>query len=189
MKAKWLVVLLIAALLVVYYLFGTDYLKQRPEQAVLTSQVAEVTQLRAQMPGTAQDLEQRLASARADLAAAQSAFPADINSTRAINTILKLAEESHVKAVPLITEPWSKVKAGQHTYRVFRVTIAAEGNYSQLAGFINKLESGELMTLVLGDLSITRVEEENGEPAFPEGDVPVVANLRLAIYAWPAAND
>ena len=141
---KLLIILLIVVLLVVYYLFGMDYLKQRRQQTALTPQISDVVQALALMPEPPQDLEQRLASAQADLTAEQSALLSEINSTQAINTILKLADRCQVKAIPLITEPWSAVKVGGHDYYVFKLNVSFEGSFSDLVSFTDKLENEEI---------------------------------------------
>ena len=188
MKTKVFITLLVLALIAVYYFLGTGYLKQRQEQATLSSQIADTAQTLAQMPEPPQDLEQRLAVAEASLAAEQSTLPDEINSTRAINAILELADECNVKAIPLVTDPWSAVKVGEHDYYVFRLNISATGNFTQLVSFTDKLENGKLETLILEDLSVSRTPGQPGE-VVPENKIPVTASLNLAIYTLPRTND
>ncbi len=182
-RSKLLIAILIIALLVVYYLFGTDYMNQRRENAALTSQITEATQALAQIPEPPQNLEQRLEAAQARLAAEQSAFPSKLHSTEVINTILELANDYGVRAIPLVTQSWSTEMVGEHSYGVLRLTVAAEGTFSQLVSFVSKLENGEYETLVVENLSITRVtalpEEETGS----EGTIIFIASFDLAIYA------
>lgn len=181
MKGKLFITLLIIILLVVYYLLGTGYMKQQKEHETLTSQIADVTQTLREMPKPPQDLEQRLAAAQASLIAKQSAFPDKMNTTQVINSILELADDCEVKAIPLITQPWSTEEVGQHGYYVFRLNVAIEGSLSQLLTFVDELENGEFETLVVEALKVTRVTEPLEETA--EGTVPVTASLDLAIYA------
>jgi len=180
-KGKLLITLLIIILLVVYYLLGMGYMKQQKEYEALTSQIADVTQTLREIPKPPQDLEQRLADAQASLAAEQSAFPGKMNTTQVINSILELADDCEVKAIPLITQPWSTEEVGQHSYYVFRLNVAIEGSLSQLLTFVDKLENSEFETLVVEGLRVTRVTEQLEETA--EGTVPVTASLDLAIYA------
>ena len=189
MRSKLLIALLIIVLLVVYYLFGTDYIKQSKEQEMLTPQITEVIEALKEMPEPPQDLEQRLATAQASLAAEQSAFPSQLNSLQVVNTILELADDYDVKAVPLVTQPWSTEKVGEHDYYVFRLTVAVEGSFSKLVSFVSKLESGEFKTLIVENLSVTRADEQSEEEIFPEGTIPVTASLDLAIYTQPLTSD
>ncbi len=189
MRGKLLIALLIIVLLVVYYLFGTDYMKQRKEHEVLNSQITEVTEALREIPKPPDDVEKRLEAAQASLAAEQSAFPSQLNSTQVVNTILKLADDSEVKAVPLVTHPWSMEKVGEHDYYALRLNLAVEGSFSQLVSFVSKLEDGEFKTLIVEDLSVTRVAEQSEGETVPEGTIPVVASLDLAIYTQPLTSD
>ncbi len=189
MRSKLLITILIIVLLAVYSLFGMDYMKQHQEQETLTSQITEVNEALREIPELPQDLEQRLAAAQASLAAEQSEFPGKINSTEVINTILELAEDSEVKAIPLVTEPWSADKVGEHDYYVFRLNVTVEGRFSQLVTFVSKLENGELKTLIVEDMSVTRVTEQSEEESAPEGTIPFTVNLDLAIYARSVTSD
>ena len=182
MRYKLLVTLSIIILIVVYAYFGMGYMKEREEQAALTSQIADASYTLAQVPEPPRDLEQRLAVAQVSLAAEQDAFPGQINSTQIVNTILKLANDCEVKAIPLVTKPWSMEDIGEHGYYVFRLNVAVEGSFSQLVSFVGKLENGEFETLVVEDLSVTKVEEQPEGETVPEGSIPVTASLDLAIY-------
>jgi len=162
-------------LLAVNCFLGMDYLRQRQKNEALTSQFAEVTQTIADAPGPPQDLEQKLAEAEASLADAQSTLPRDINGTRVINAILKLAEACEVKAIPLSTRPWSADNIGKGYY-VFRLNMSISGSFPQLNSFVSKLKNGEFESLVVESLSVTRVPTSSGDT------VSVTASLGLAIY-------
>ena len=189
MRGKLLIVLLFIILLVVHYLLGMDYMEQRKEQEVLASQIADVRQTLREIPQPPQDLEQRLVAAQASLAAEQNAFPSKINSTQVLNFILELANDCEVKAIPLVTQPWSVENVGEHDYYVFRLNVAAEGSFSQLVSFISKLENGEFETLIVEDLSVSRVTEDSEEESIPEGTIAVTASLDLAIYTQTMTSD
>lgn len=186
---KLLIILLVAVLLVVYYLLGMGYLKQRHEHEALAAQINEATQTLAQMPKPPDDLDQQLATAQASLDAVKNSFPRTMNSTRIINAILKLADNCEVKAIPLTTQPWKKVDISDHSYFVFRLNVTATGTFAQLVSFLNKLENGEPQTLIVEDLSVTRVARPPGEEGAPEGTIFVNANLDLAIYTHYPTTD
>jgi Tfp pilus assembly protein PilO len=179
---KLLIILLVAVLLVVYYLLGTGYLKQRQENEALASQLANTAQALAQIPQPPADLESQLAAAQASLDAAQNLLPASMNSTQIVNTILRLADEDKVKAIPLVTQPWTTIELGDHSYSVFRLNVAVTGTFAQLVSFVSRLENGELRTLIIEDLSVTRATGEAGAKSAPVGTIPVNASLDLAIY-------
>jgi len=179
LKSKLILIFLIIAviaLLAVYYFLEMDYLRQRQGHEALTAQINEATRTLAKTPEPPQDLEQRLAAAQASLAAAQSDFTRDLNSTQVINAILKLAEDCQVRAIPLVASPWSFESVGEG-YHVFRLNMAVRGSFLQLTSFVSQLEKGEFGTLVVEHLSVTRgTEATEGEA------IPVTASLNLAIY-------
>ena len=182
MKRRLIITLLtvtVITLLAGYYFMWTDYLKQDQVIEELTAQIDEAAMTLAQTPQPAalSDLEQRLTATEASLETAQNAFPRGLNSTQIINAILKLADNHQVKAIPLTTQPWAQEKT-VGGYQVFRLNMAVRGDFSQLSGFINQLENGKLRTLVVENLSITRV----GKPTGGE-TIPVIANLDLAVYS------
>ncbi len=188
-KGKLLIAILFIMLLVVYAYFGMGYINQQKEQKALASQIADVCQTLAQIPAPPQDLEQRLEAVRASLVAEQSAFPSQMNSTEIVDTILRLADDCGVKAIPLITQPWSMENVGEHGYHVFRLDIAVEGSFSQLVSFLSKLENGEFKTLIVDDLSVTRATEQPEGETGTEGNIPVTASLNLAIYTQSPTSE
>jgi len=188
-KGKLPIVILIIMLSVVYYLFGNDYLSQRQEQKALASQIAEVTQMLSEMPEPTQDLQQRLEAAQASLAAEQSALPSEVDTTQVIDTILRLANECGVKAIPLATEPWTEEKIGEHGYHVFRLSMAVEGGFSQLVDFVKKLEKGGFNTLIVENASVSRLSPQSEGESVAEGIILITANLDLAIYTQSLNSD
>ena len=172
-------------LLVVYYLMATDYLKQRREHKTLSSQMAETTQLLAQIPPSPTDLEQRLSEAQSGLEATQNSLPDRLNTTHIIDSILKLADNVGVKAIPLVTQPWTVESISDHNYSVFRLSVTANGTFTKLVSFIHQLETGEPQTLVIESLLADRVSDTIGE----EDEISVEAKLEIAIYARPPAAE
>jgi len=180
---------LVIVLLVVYTYLGLDYMKQRRGLAALTSQMAEVDQALAQIPQPAPDLAPRLEAARASLAAERDAFSTRLSSTEIINIILKLADVSGLKTIPLTTQPWSTEENGEHSYDVLRLNLAVAGGFSQLVGFVSDLENGEMGTLILEDLRVNRDDGPVEDGAGADGTMPVTASLGLAVYAQALSPD
>ena len=186
---KLLITLLIVVLLAVYYILGTDYMKQSDEHDVLASQINEATRTLAQMPEPPDDLEPRLAAVRDNLDAARNSFPDRMSSTGIVNTILKLADSTGVKAIPLVTQPWITESIVDYDYSVFRLNLAITGTFAQLEGFLRELENGELQTLIVEDLSVAKVTEHSEEGSVAEGTIPINASLNLAIYTQSLTFD
>ena len=188
MRRRLIIAFIIIVLLVAYGLLGIDYTKQRKEHETLAVSVADMTQKLQQIPTPPQNLEQRLAVAEASLAATQSAFPTKPNSTQIINRILKLADEYQVKAIPLATQQWSSEKTGKG-YLAFGLQLTVQGRFEQFVNFMNKLENGEFDTLVIEDLSVTRVINKTDGEVLPDRALSIIANLHVTIYARSVTSD
>ncbi len=172
-------------LLVVYYLMVTDYLKQRREYKAMASRIGEVEQMLSQIPTFPADLEERLIEAQSSYEAAQNSFPDQLNTTEIINAILRLADDAGVKAIPLITQPWTQENINSQDYSVFRLSITTNGAYTNLTDFINRLETSEPPTLVIESLVADRATDITDGEVAP----PCEARLDIAVYARPPATD
>lgn len=182
---KLLIIILAVVLLAVYYTLGTDYLNQRREQAALVSRLAETTQALAQVPPPPTNLESRLADAQAGLDAVKNGLPARLNSTRIIDTMLRLADEIGVKAVPLGTQPRVIENISGENYTVLRLNVAVTGTFAGFSGFLNRLENGELETLTLEHISIDNTAGPLHGEGSPGSTPPVEARLEIAVYSRP----
>ena len=186
MVRRLLITIFIIMLLVVYYILGTSYLKQRQEHQALTAQLIEATETLKEMPQP-QDFGEQLAAAQTNLAVEQNAFPGKVNTTQVINTILELADKCELKAIPLVTQPWLTEKVGEHDYYVFRLNVAIEGSFSQLLSFVSGLENGDYETLIIKNVSVTRSTEQ--AEAETEATIPVTASVDLTLYIQPPTTD
>ncbi|OGO32503.1 MAG: hypothetical protein A2Z29_06795 [Chloroflexi bacterium RBG_16_56_11] len=190
MKAKsLLIIVLVVALLAGYYWLGTDYLRQRRDNRGLTAQIADNSVILSQLPKYPADLKEQQAAAQAGLDTARKSFPQNLNSTRIINTILEIAGEMEVKAVPLVTQPWTSMSTGEFSYSVFRLNVMASGTYTRVSGFLERLETGELETLVVENISVDRPGSLPGINEVSEADPIISADLDLAIYSRPPTTD
>lgn len=140
-----------------------------------------MTRTLAQLPPPPADLEQRLTALLSDFEATRDSFPDRLNTTRVINSILRLAEDTGVKAIPLITQPWRTESFSDHDYSVFRMDISVTGTFTKTVDFINRLENGEPDTLLIESMAFSRADEETAE----EGTIPVEASLAVVVYARP----
>jgi len=186
---KLLIIILVVALLAVYYIIGSDYLKQGREHEALASQVNEATRTLAQIPSPPADLEQRLAAARSALESVNSTLPDRLNSTRIINTILRLADEVGVRAIPLTTQPWTTESINGEDYSVFRLHIAVTGPFTRLSSFFSQLENGEIKTLVMEYITVDKVTGSFRAEGVYGSMLQVDANLEIAVYSRPPATE
>jgi hypothetical protein len=180
---KLLIVILAVALLAVYYLLGSDYLKQRHEHEALASEIAGANRTLSEIPAPPADLEQRLTDAQAGLCTANETLPEPLNSTRIINVILRLADETGVKAIPLVTQPWTVESIGEVNMSVFRLNIAVKGTFSQVSGFLDRLENGETETLVMEYATIDSITAPFGGEGVQDDTAQVDARFDIAVYS------
>jgi hypothetical protein len=186
---KALVITLVVGLLVVYYFLGTGYAEKHRQQAALTSQIAEAARQLAQIPPAPPDLEPRLAAAGDALEQAKNAFPAPPDSILIVRAVLRLADETGVKAVPLIMQPWSMENVNKVDYPVFRLNISARGTFTRLTDFINRLENGEPETLVITDLNLDRTTDPPAAGGETGDEITIEASLNIAVYARPQVTE
>lgn len=178
-KAKQLILTIFIITLAIFYaVFGMGYLKQLEQREGLNSQIAEASQTLAEMPKPPEDLAEQLALAQEQHTEAQNSFPDKVSTTQLINTILAVARNCGVSATPVATQPWTLVTVGEHKYPVLRLTLAVDGNFSQLLTFASQLEEAGYPTLLIDSLTVTRSSETS-----KEGVTPVSGSLKLVFYA------
>ncbi len=182
---KLLVAVLIIVLLAVYYVVGTDYLKQRQDSESLESQITESTQALALIPPPPADLETRLDEARNGLEVAKNAFPEQLNSTLIIDYILKLAVDAGVKAIPLLTQPWAVQSVGGKEYSILRLQVSVTGTYNRMAAFLVSLENGKYGTLVMEYVIVDSTTTPFKGGGIYGDSAQIDANLEIAVYAQP----
>jgi len=178
---KWLVIVLVIALLVAYYVLGMDYLKQRRQNTDTNSQITELITTLSGIPPYPPDLEQKLADARAELAAAEKSFAGETDDTLIVNNVLQMAKEAGVKAIPLSTRPWAVESIYERNYNVFYLTLSVTGNLIRLQNFIERLENSEAETLVIKNLKVERTSVTSGDNA--------LADITIAVYTLMPATE
>jgi hypothetical protein len=183
LKIRLLPVLLVLTLMVGYYLLGTGYLKYQRVNDNLKNQTAAATRTLESMAVPAPDAKQRLAAAQVRLVAIESEFPQRVNSTLSIDSIFKLADAAGVKALPMITQPWSAVNIGSRTYYVLRLNVSAAGAFSDFMKFTASLENSEIGTLIIEQLTLNPdTKRPTGEQS-SEASMPVSASIDLAVFS------
>ena len=190
---KLAVAVVVVILLVVYGVLALDYMKQGKEQDRLLSEIEEIDQSLQDLSEPPPNNLEELALVQASLAAEQGMIPSEVNSSDVIEAILSVAQMTGVKAIPLVTEPWTKERVGEGNYRVFRINVEVEGTFAQVSAFISCLEDGascleseEFSTLSVERLSVTVANEEGG--VYSGGATPVVVDLDLVVLAQSFTN-
>jgi len=173
---KWLIAIIIIALLAGYYVFATGLLKEHRRNGDLTSQLNNLTEELAAIPPASTDLEERLSAARADQAAAENAFSGETNDTRIVDSVLRLAEAVGVTAIPLATRPWTIELIDGNNYSVFYVTFSVTGDFPHMQSFIQGLEISEIKTLAIKRLQLAAPPAESGGG--------LTADIDIAVYSY-----
>jgi hypothetical protein len=173
---KWLVAVIIIALLAGYYILATGLLRENRQNGDLRAQISSLTAQLAAMPETASDLEERLSAAGVDLAAAENAFSGETNDTRIVDSILRLARDTGVTAIPLATHPRALEQIEGYSYSVFSMTFSVTGDFQHLQSFIGGLETSEITTLTVTKLQLQRTSAETG--------AGITADIDVAVYTF-----
>jgi len=177
---KLLIVTAVATLLGAYCLLGTGYRAQYVKNRALAAQFSEVVRQLAEIPLPPADLSQRRAAASASVEKQMDLFPEMPNSTRLIDGIFRVAEATGVKALPAATWPWTSESISGLDYPVFHLNLTVSGAYHRVADFLDRLENGDPVTLVIRGLTIectVNPQDESGE---------VEAAVDVAVYARPS---
>jgi hypothetical protein len=153
---RWLITILILAILAAYVFLGMSYVGQHRQNTDLTTGLSGLKVLLAAMPNVTTDLDQRLAAVQGKLAAAEGAFIGETNDILIVNAILRLAEEVGVKALPLSTQPWTAEQISSRNFSVFHLSIQITGDFPHLQDFLSRLETGDLNTLAFTYLQVVR---------------------------------
>ena len=182
-------ILVIAALLVAYYWLGTGYLKERRQNSALSADIAETMLLLAEIPPQDPDLQQRLEEVQAELEIALNTFPAELNTTVIINTILQTAEDIGIKVIPLITRTWAIETFNDYDVSVFRLNLIVSGTSAQFSDFLERLENGYTQTMIIEYLTVNREDESSFQESITESSVRIMADLDIAIYAQASKDE
>jgi Tfp pilus assembly protein PilO len=152
----------------------------------LTGEMTQVSREIKNVPQPAADLSERLIEARADLEAAQAAFPAQFNRNDIIDYITSLSRDCQVEVLPISSQGWSVDKANL-SYPVLKLSATVTGNFTQVNNFISSLQHGRYFTLLIPNISLSRQSPFDGSANFSSDNTSVTGKLSISIYARPAA--
>ena len=141
-----LLLLLAGVVAVTYVALGATLLREHQKQEDLSSQIDSAEAVLAGADDVRQDMEDlegRLAEAREELAAAQAAFPSELDSDNILKTVLDLAGESQVRVTSVNASP-PEAEATEDTSDGETLTfdLQVEGDFGQLIAFLEALEEG-----------------------------------------------
>ena len=189
---RWLITILILAILAVYVFLGTSYLGQHRQNNNLTAGLSGLKELLAALPVIPTDLDQRLAAAQAALTGEESTFTGETNDILIVNAILRLAETTGVKGIPLSTQPWTIEQISNLNFSVFHMSMQITGDFPHTQDFLKRLESGELNTLAFTYLRVVRTPvdftanttaaDSTANMTLADTSTKVISDLNIAVY-------
>lgn len=205
-----LVLLLAAVVAVAYVALGASLLHERSKQRDMSSQIDSAGAVLAASGDVRKELEDlpaRLTDARQDLAAAQAAFPSELNSNGILERILELAGQNQVRVttagadlpVAESAEEPTEEPTGESTDEstdesaeettedisdgeTLSFDLQVEGDFGRLIAFLKALEKG-----VTSTTTITRfaLQQESGQHLL---DLELVAHARSLTADSPSAE-
>lgn len=162
-------------ILAAYGLILRGILLERERQADLQMQIEPLEEaLAGQMAGQ-QVLSARqaeLATLQAELAAAELAFPSEVDSTAVLDYIVAAADSNHVSLRRIEARDPLTGTIGSSEYTIFIYEVEVEGELDTVPTFLAALESGAISTL-----SIDQIRLEAQPPPAPAYRATLMAQV------------
>jgi hypothetical protein len=184
-RSKLLLTILCLCLALVLVYLTMGYFSQKRSQNALKSQIDTATQTLVNMAEPEKNLDQFLQQAKDQNQAARDFVSGgNIDSTHTLDSVLKKADERHLKIDPLSTEQWSTNSVGSSIYRMLPMEFLISGTQSDFVIFVTDLENEKLFpSLVIENISVTRV----GQPDLKaEAGITVKLTLSLVVRSKAA---
>lgn len=172
---------LAGAVAIGYVVLGGSLLRQHAKQQDMTSQLDSAQAVLASADDVrreAETLPARLTAVGEELAAAEAAFPSELDSNDIMRRLLALADESKVSVMSADTISPSAESAGQTdvpTTIAFNLEVA--GELGRLVRFVDALGEGATSTTTISTLSLQ------------EQDAQYVLNIGLVAHARSLAEE
>lgn len=144
-------------ILALYVLIVRAILTERRVQASLKEELAIIEEALAGQQDGAPVVPTRqaeLATLQAELAAAEFAFPSEVDSTAVLDYVIAAAADNGVTMREVQAQDPLTTTLGSTAYRIFAYDIQVEGGLDPIAAFLATLESGDIETLTLDQIRI-----------------------------------
>lgn len=146
MLAVLLGLIVLINLVLLYGYVSAEDRRDRTQQQVVAVEAA-VTKMRR--PEDLDALKKELAELEAKAASSPNTFPKDIDNLALTGLIVNAARQTGVEISRTEIGAQGTEKFGNDDYRSFKYTILARGQLTQMAPFLNRLETGGFNTLVV----------------------------------------
>jgi len=181
--ARWILTIGILAILLGG--IGVNYGRQIAEQRRLNADTAQAQQdfrkydkYAAEYAAEREELETRLSQANSRITSPQSKFRQYTESIEIDEALFQAAEDANVTITRLSSSLPEDEELNGITYRIFTLSITAEGEVVALLNFSNKVSAG-VSTATIESVKINVPEVEEGESE----EKPSIT-LGLKIYAY-----
>ena len=183
-KKRWLTLNTLGLFVLVVVIAANFYLRSensaaQKQVAGLNSNIAAARQQIDAVAEPASGLESRLEAIKAELADAQAGFPPSVVPNEVIGYIIETAEDYHVETLPLQSDGWTLVTAGQE-YNTLVFNVSGEGSLGDVKRFINAIQNGRYPTLTISDFNIQRTGVDAFMP--PLDSMGVRVRMKVNIF-------
>jgi septal ring factor EnvC (AmiA/AmiB activator) len=161
-KRSELTVVLFVILVVAYLIFTVIYISQRQDQKAVRADIKVAEKLLGESEAHRSSLEQQLTDVEAEL-----------DADTVLDDVLELGQASQVKIVNVRSQLASDKQVGEHTFTVLPFFLRAEGEFSQLVAFVDRLEKEAFDTLLMKTMKIA------------QGGDSFALDLQFLIYTHP----
>jgi Tfp pilus assembly protein PilO len=157
-KRSELTVVLFVILVVAYLIFTVIYINQRQDQKAVRADIKAAEKLLGESEAHRSSLEQQLTDVKVELDADVALFTSDLTSTLVVDEVLELGQASQVKIVNTRSQLASDKQVGERTFTVLPFYVRAEGEFSQLMAFVDRLEKETFDTILMKTVKIAQGE-------------------------------
>ncbi|MBI2856105.1 MAG: hypothetical protein HYX93_04590 [Chloroflexi bacterium] len=167
----------VGVFLLLYGLFGLLYYTQQQEQDSVSAELARVQRILRKVPEDKAELEDRLMAAQESLIEVRESFPLQKPAMGLLDSVLKMAGESGVNVFNTQVLAVRKETIAGVSYTVSPFDLQGKGSLPQIISFLEKLESGDLPTVLIGRVDLAKSE------------VGFALNMNFAVYGRAAITD
>ncbi len=148
----------------------------------ITGNITTLTQNIKKVPTPSSDVQARLSAATANLTAAQALFPDKFNRNDVVDYIIRLSRTCNVDVLPINSQGWVE-DDNDPSHTILKLNATVLGTFTQTNDFIYRLQHGDYKTIVIPELSYTRLAGSNNSTLFSGDNTTVSVVINVDIYA------
>jgi len=153
----------------------------------ITGNITQLSTDIRKVPSLSSDAQAQLSAASANLTAAESFFPQKFNRNDVVDYIIKLSRVSHVEVLPINSQGWTEDEIDP-THTILRLSATVIGTFTQTNDFIYRLQHGDYKTIILPEISYSRLSSSTNTTLFSGDNTTVSTAIIIEIYARAAGD-